>query len=481
MRVLVTGATGYIGGRLVPRLLAEGHEVRCVVRAPAKLEQRPWRGAVDVVAGDVLDAESLKKAATGCDAAYYLVHQMASGDDFEDRDRAGADNFRRAAEEAGLYRIVYLGGLAPARGDLSPHLRSRLDVGRLLAEGATPVTELRAAVIIGSGSLSFEMLRYLTEVLPVMTTPRWVRTRCQPVAVRDVIERLVRAVDDKSTSDRVEEVGGPDVLTYQEMMAIYAEEAGLRKRVVIPLPFLSPRLSSVWVGLVTPLPPRVARPLVESLRHEVVVKEPSRAVPAPTPYREAVRRALDRIPEGVTTRWSDAGYDSPWRPTAGDPDWAGGTIMTDSRVIPTDAAPEHVFWAFSRIGGDVGYYGLNWAWRLRGLFDRLIGGTGLRRGRRHPSHVRVGEAIDFWRVESIEPNRRLRLHAEMRLPGEAWLEWHAAPADGGTDLVQTAVFRPRGLWGRIYWYAMLPAHAVVFPTMARRIAAVAEERGYSCR
>jgi uncharacterized protein YbjT (DUF2867 family) len=483
MHVLVTGATGYIGGRLVPLLLEAGHRVRCMARRPAKLDLMPWRDRVEVVPGDVLDPESLERAAAGCDAAFYLVHGMAGGGGFEERDREGAANFRDAAESAGLRRIVYLGGLGP-RGDadLSPHLSSRHEVGEVLASGTTPVTELRAAVIIGSGSLSFEMLRYLTEVLPVMTTPRWVKTRCQPVAVRDILQLLLRAVEDESGESRVLDVGGPDVLTYREMMQVYAEEAGLRRRLILPLPLLGLRLSSLWIGLVTPLPPRVARPLVESLSSEVVVGEQDAAGVFPfeaTPYREAVRRALANLPDRVPTRWSDAAP-QPALPYPGDPEWSGGTVFVDQREIPTDADPRHVYWAFSRIGGDVGYYGLSWAWQLRGILDQLVGGVGLRRGRRHPEELREGEAVDFWRVDRVEPGRLLRLHAEMRLPGEAWLEWEIVPTNGGSDLVQRAIFMPRGLAGRLYWAAMYPFHTAIFPKMACRIAATAEERGYAC-
>ncbi|MCJ7725755.1 MAG: SDR family oxidoreductase [Acidimicrobiia bacterium] len=476
MRVLVTGATGYIGGRLVPRLLAAGHEVICLARRPEKLDDLPWRGSVEVVAGDVLDITQIEAAAAGCRVGYYLVHSMAAGKDFAAVDQTGASNFRDAAERVGLQRIVYLGGMGTDEG-LSPHLASRHEVGAILASGPTPVTELRAAVIIGSGSLSFEMLRYLTDVLPAMTTPRWVRTRCQPIAVRDILDLLVRSADDEGDS-RVAEVGGPDVLTYQEMMQIYAEEAGLRRRVIIPVPLLTPRLSSLWVGLVTPLPPSVARPLVESLRHEVVITDPASPT-SPTPYRQAVRDALSALPSAADTRWSDA--DSiPAHPAPGDPEWSGGTIYQDLRLIPTDALPHHTYWACTRIGGDVGYYGMNWAWRLRGMIDRMVGGVGLRRGRRHPEQLRAGEALDFWRVDRLIPNQMLRLHAEMRLPGDAWLEWSIVPTGEGSDLVQIARFQPRGLMGRLYWYAMAPFHSVIFPRMAAKMAATAEERGYAC-
>ncbi len=482
MKILVTGATGYIGGRLVPELLQAGHDVRCMVRRPAKLDTLPWRSSVEVVAGDVTDPDSLKEAAAGCDTAYYLVHSMAGGKGFAEQDRQGAANFRDAAAEASLQRIVYLGGLGPTGGKLSKHLSSRHEVGDVLASGSTPVTQLRAAVIIGSGSLSFEMLRYLTEVLPVMTTPRWVRTSCQPVAVRDVLSVLVQAIEDPSPESRTLDLGGPDVLTYRNMMKMYAAEAGLHRRWIIPLPLLSLRLSSLWVGLVTPLPPRVARPLIESLRSEVVVgdHDASQVFPFdPTPYREAVQRAIAHLPDDVATRWPDA-EPQPAHPYPGDPAWSGGTVFVDHREIPTDADPCHVHWAFSRIGGDVGYYGLNWAWRLRGIADQLVGGVGLRRGRRHPEELREGEVVDFWRVDQVIPERMLRLHAEMKLPGEAWLEWEIVPTEEGSDLVQRAIFQPRGLSGRFYWLTMLPFHTAIFPKMARRIAATAEERGYAC-
>jgi uncharacterized protein YbjT (DUF2867 family) len=482
MRIRVTGATGYIGGRLVPRLLKAGHEVVCVARRPEKLDDLPWSDQVTVVQGDVLDAIRIKEIAAGCDAGYYLVHSMAAGKGFANADQQGAANFRAAADAASMRRIVYLGGMGPDDDSLSPHLASRHEVGKVLANGATPVTELRAAVIIGSGSMSFEMLRYLTEVLPVMTTPRWVRTRCQPTAVSDILDLLVRAVDDEDPASKVLEVGGPDVLSYQDMMQIYAEEAGLRRRVIIPVPLLSPRLSSLWVGLVTPLPPSVARPLVESLRHEVVVVDRDAADVFPferTPYRQAVRDALASLPGGSETRWSDA-ESSPAHPVPGDPEWSGGTVFEDRRLVPTDALPHHMFWACTRIGGDVGYYGMTWAWRLRGFLDQLVGGVGLRRGRRHPEQLRTGEAVDFWRVDQIVPDQMLRLHAEMRLPGEAWLEWRIIPTGEGADLVQTARFQPRGLLGRVYWFAMVPFHSVIFPRMAAKMAATAEERGYAC-
>jgi len=476
MRILVTGATGYIGGRLIPRLLDAGHEVRCLTRHPERLDLQPWRDQVEVVTGDALEQAVTKEAALGCDAAYYLIHNMDSGRGFEESDRVCAANFARAAEAAGLDRIVYLGALGEPASSHSRHLASRHEVGRILATGPTPVSELRASIVIGSGSLSFEMIRYVTEAMPIMTTPRWVRTQCQPIAITDVLDALVDAVEHEGS--RIVDLGGPDVLTYGQMIQIYAQEARLRRRRFIGLPVSAPRLSSWWVGLVTPLPTSTARRLIEGLRSEVIVRSVDRRI-GDTSYRVAVARALERLPSGVTTRWSDAGV-SPATPHPADPEWSGGTTYVDRRVIPTDADMTHLYWAFSRIGGDNGYYWLDWAWRIRGVLDQLVGGVGLRRGRRHPTDVRSGEAIDFWRVESVEPGQNLRLRAELRIPGDAWLEWEAHPTEAGSDLVQSAWFRPRGLWGRMYWWFMLPAHRAVFPRMAMRIAAKGEERDWQC-
>jgi uncharacterized protein YbjT (DUF2867 family) len=475
---LVTGATGYIGGRLVPRLLEQGHRIRCMTRDPGRLSLDPWRDQVEVVRGDVLDPATLAAALDGCDFAYYLVHSMGHADDFGEVDRTGAENFRKAADNAGLERIVYLGGLGRTDERLSKHLASRQEVGRILASGSTPVTEVRAAVIIGAGSVSFEMLRYLTEVLPVMTTPKWVRTRCQPIAIRSVLEILTGVLEDEPVS-RVLEVGGPEILSYEEMMQIYAEEAGLRRRLIIPVPVLSPGLSSRWIGLVTPLPVGVARPLVDSLKNEVIVTDDTARRLFPheqIEYREAVRRALDRTTSReVETRWSDAAT-SPALPLPTDPSWSGGARFEDRRIVHSDAAAEKVFWAFTRIGGEVGYYGFQWAWQLRGLLDSIVGGVGLRRGRRHPEDLRPGEALDFWRVREVEPGSRLLLEAEMKLPGDAWLEWTAEPDGTGSKLTQTATFVPRGLLGRLYWFSLVPFHNPIFGNMARRIASAAEDR-----
>ncbi|MFZ0013247.1 MAG: SDR family oxidoreductase [Acidimicrobiia bacterium] len=481
MRVLVTGATGYIGGRLVPRLREEGHDVRCLVRDRSKLESSPWRDDVEIVVADVLEPGTLPAALEGCDAAFYLIHSMDGGsEDFDQRDQTAAHNFAEAAAGSRLQRIVYLGGLGEG-ADLSKHLSSRQSVGHILAQGETPVTELRAGVIIGSGSVSFEMLRYLTEVLPVMVTPRWVQTMCQPIAVGDALETLVRALTPADEEDHIHEIGGPGQLSYEQMMQIYAEVAGLPRRRIIRVPVLSPTLSSHWVGLVTPVPPGVAKPLVDSLRNEVIVSDNSFAEDAVhelTPYRLAVAKALQRSEDlEVQTRWSDAAS-SPAMPYPDDPDWSGGTELKDVQTRLTAASPDDVYWAVTRIGGPTGYYSMDWAWGLRGLLDTLVGGVGLRRGRRHPEQLRTGEALDFWRVVDVEPGRGLKLFAEMKTPGDAWLSFEVEATSEGSELTQTALFRPRGLLGRLYWWTMLPFHLAIFGRMASRIVEAAEQRSH---
>lgn len=489
-RVLVTGATGYIGGRLVPELLAAGHEIRCLARTPDKLADRDWHDEVEVVEADVLEPSSLADALDGVDAAYYLIHSMDGEKDFGSRDRQAAENFRDAAAAAGVGQIVYLGGLGHLTEEdekLSRHLSSRHQVGEVLADGPVPVTELRAAIIIGSGSASFEMLRNLVEVLPVMVTPRWVDTRCQPIAIRDVLYYLVNVIETEEAKDRILEIGGPDVMTYRELMQSYAGIAGLRHRQIVTVPVLTPKLSSHWVGLVTPLPTGLAKPLVESLTTEVVVRDDAitRILPRDTvPFTRAVELALQRIQDlEVSTTWASAElarsrragtHDATAEPSATDPSWAGGTVLTDERTMRCEAPPEQLFATVMGIGGEQGYFSSNLLWSVRGILDALIGGIGMRRGRRHPSDLRAGEALDFWRVDEIVPGEMLRLRAEMKVPGDAWLEFRVRPDGEHSILEQRARFAPRGLWGRVYWHSLWPFHLLVFPRMAARIAVAAE-------
>ncbi|MBP2339911.1 uncharacterized protein YbjT (DUF2867 family) [Saccharothrix coeruleofusca] len=479
MRCLVTGATGYLGGRLVPRLIAAGHRVRCLVRDPAKLRDVPWAGEVEVVRGDVLDRASLDAAARDVDVVHYLVHSLHQAD-FAVADRRGAVNTARAAEAAGVRRIVYLGGLHPPGAALSPHLASRKEVGEVFLASSVPAVVLQAAVVIGSGSASFEMLRYLTERLPVMVTPRWVRNRVQPIAVRDVLRYLVEAVELPARVNRTFDIGGPEVLTYLEMMLRYARVAGLRPRRVLPVPLLTPRLSAHWVNLVTPVPRSIAVPLIESLVHEVVCREHDvdEHLPGPlTGYDEAVALALARVRDAeVETRWSGASVPgAPSDPLPSDPAWSGGSSYVDVRERRSAAAPERLWEVVEGIGGDRGWYSFPPAWAVRGWLDRLVGGVGLRRGRRDPRRLHVGEALDWWRVEEVERGRLLRLRAEMRVPGLAWLELRVAPGgDGGSVYRQRAVFVPRGLAGHLYWWLVWPFHGVVFGGMVRNITSEAE-------
>jgi len=465
-RVLVAGASGYIGSRLVPKLLVRGHAVRCLVRSQRSLEESPWRERVDVVVGD-LDGD-VSEAMDGMDAAVYLVHSIGEGTGWAEGELRHAGHFRSAAERHSIERIVYLGGLGEDGSALSEHLRSRHRVGAELAAGPVAVTELRAAVVIGSGSASFEMLRYLTEVLPVMVTPKWVRTPCQPIAVGDVLHYLTAAIEHPVPIAGVVGIGGPDVVSYAQMMSMYAEEAGLSRRVLVPVPVLTPRLSSHWVGLVTPVPASLARPLVESLVNAVVVTD-DRAMQLSavrrTPLRNAIREALAvPAPPG------------PSHALPTDPAWSGGTELTDVRVRTSTATPAAVWAAVCRIGGERGWHAGEWLWHMRGWADQVFGGPGLRRGRIDPERLEQGDPLDFWRVEAVDPLRRLRLHAEMRLPGEAWLEWALDEQDDeGARITQTARFRPRGLLGRVYWAAVRPFHHVVFPGLLEGIVRDAEQ------
>ena len=469
-RVLVTGATGYVGGRLVPKLIEDAHPVRCLVRTPAKLANAPWLDQVEIVRG-AIDGP-LAEAMADVETAVYLVHGIGEGPDWVAKETRDAEHFRLAAQEAGVQRIVYLGGMGADDSRLSQHLSSRHSVGRTLADGPIPVTELRAAVIIGSGSASFEMLRYLVEVLPVMVTPKWVTTRSQPIAISDVLDYLVKAIDAQEPLRGVYEIGGPDVVSYAQMMAIYAEEAGLKRRRLIPVPVLTPRLSSHWVGLVTPVPASLARPLVDSLVNEVVVRD-SRTLDDFGPPKRSLREAI-RLALGVTSRHEvPTSFTSadlqPFRTYATDPAWSGGTVLHDVRVSDTSSSPEAVFAAVTSLGGEKGWHSGERLWQLRGLFDLLWGGPGLRRGRSHPTALGEGDFVDFWRVESLVAPHLLRLHAEMVLPGEAWLQWTIEGTASGSRVTQDATFKPRGLLGRAYWYAVAPFHFLVFPGLLKGI------------
>jgi uncharacterized protein YbjT (DUF2867 family) len=474
---LVTGATGYIGGRLVPRLLELDHEVRCLSRDPDKLADVPWVDSVEIARGDVLDPDSLSPALEGIDVVYYLVHSLAS-QDFAERDRRAATCLGEAARDAGVQRIVYLGGLVP-EGATSEHLGSRAEVGDILLRSGVPTVVLQAGVIIGSGSVSFEMVRYLTENLPVMVTPKWVRNRIQPIAVRDVLHYLTGALDIAPAVNRAFDIGGPQVLTYAEMMQRYAAVAGLPRRRIFGVPVLTPRLSSYWINLVTPVPKAVAAPLIESLAHEVVCREHDidEHVPPPaggtTGYDQAVRLALQRLKDAqVDTRWSTAEVArAPAEPLPSDPQWSGGSVYLDLRARRTGTDPHALWRVIEGIGGERGWYSFPLAWSARGYVDRLIGGVGHRRGRRDPDRLRSGEALDWWRVERLERGRLLLLRAEMRLPGRAWLELRVEPEESGRGAIycQRAVFVPRGLAGHAYWWAISPFHSAVFGGMARNI------------
>ncbi len=466
-RIAVAGASGYIGGRLVPRLIADGFAVRCLVRSPEKLSAFAWAAdpAVEIRRADLEHPASLAEALDGCEAAYYLVHSMLSaGAAYARHDRQLALHFATAAKAAGVGRIVYLGGLGETGPDLSEHLSSRREVESALASTGVPVTVLRAAMIIGSGSASFEILRYLVERLPVMITPRWVHTLSQPIAVRNVIGYLAGCLKVPETVGGVFDIGGPEVLCYRDIMRIMAEELGVRRRWIIPVPVLTPRLSSYWIHLITPLTHDIAKPLAEGLKNPVVCREDRITLLVPQTLltvRESIRGALSSMAENkVETNWAMAG------PIPGDPDWAGGTVFRDSRTVAIDAPAAAAFRAVCRVGGGHGWYAADWLWQLRGWMDRLVGGPGLRRGRRDPERVGFGEALDFWRVTGYERDRRLALRAEMKLPGEALLEFCIEPGpDTGCTLRQTALFKPRGLFGLLYWYAVVPFHHIVFRGM----------------
>ena len=474
-KILVLGSTGYIGGRLVPRLVQAGYPVRCLVRDPRKLEGRGWNG-VEVVPGDVLDRDSLQRAMEGCRIAYYLVHSMGGvGGDFVLRDRRGALNMAKAAAAASLERIIYLGGLGDRSSSLSPHLRSRNEVGQLLASGPVPVTEFRAAMIIGSGSASFDMMHALVNRLPLMVAPKWVQTRSQPISVRDVLQYLLDCLTVPESTGVTIDIGGADILSYREMMLRFAHLLRLRRWIIV-VPVLTPRLSSLWMNLVTPISASIARPLIEGLRSEMLCENDlaRRLFPfQPRGFDEAVAKALRRVQDfSVESTWSDA------------TSVAGGEelplegerhVLSDTQRVETRAPAARVYQAFAGIGGANGWYYAYFLWKVRGFLDKLIGGVGLRRGRRHPTELVPGEALDFWRVEAVVPGERILLRAEMKVPGRAWLEFRVDPSGRGHSLLtQTALFYPRGLWGLLYWYGIYPAHVLVFRGMARAVVRRAE-------
>ena len=476
-KILVTGASGYVGGRLIQELLIKNFDVRVMVRDPRKISGQPWFSKVSVAQASAEHPDELDKALAGIDTAFYLIHSINTGSNFDETEARIAQNFAEAAQRQKVKQIVYLGGIANDK-NISKHLQSRKQTGISLASTSVPVMEIRAGIIIGSGSASFEMLRHLTHRLPVMTTPKWVLNRTQPIAIRDVLWYLEHAAELTQPVKGIFDIGGPEVLTYEEMMQTFAKISGLPKRVIVKVPVLTPALSSMWIGLVTPVPTSIARPLVHSLISEVVA-DPSRSIdaiiPKPVegllPLATAIELALSKISANtVETRWSDAkSLTAPWAKAQSDPEWAGEKTFSDKRVRETDIPAALVWEAIEKIGGDHGWYGAGHLWYLRGLMDRMLGGVGLRRGRRDPDHLHIGDALDLWRVEELIPGQKLRLYAEMILPGKAWLQFEVSTVDGKTRVVQEALFSPRGLGGQLYWLVVAPFHTLIFPTMLRNI------------
>jgi uncharacterized protein YbjT (DUF2867 family) len=472
-RILLTGATGYVGGRLLKALEKRGYRVRCLARRPEYLNSRVAEGT-EVVAGDLLDAAGLTAAFANIDVAYYLVHSMGSKFDFASQDRAGAEHFASAAKAAGVKRIIYLGGLGKDTGELSPHLRSRQEVGRILRRSGVPTIEFQASIIIGSGSLSFEMIRNLVERLPLMITPKWVRVNAQPIFIDDVVRYLLDALEVNIAGSRVYQIGGAEVISYSGIIGEYARQRGL-KRVMIPVPFLTPGLSSLWLNLITPVYARIGRKLIDSIRHPTIVRN-TEAVQdfdfQPLGVRAAISKVLRKEEQYFNeTRWSDSlSSAGPIRA------WGGvkfGNRILDHRCVTVSSTLAQAFRPIARIGGETGWYYGNFWWRLRGVFDYLVGGVGLRRGRRDPEKIRVGESIDFWRVEAFEPEKRLRLFAEMKLPGRAWLEFQVQSQGSEVEICQTANFDPLGVQGLLYWYVLYPLHALIFRGMLKEIASQA--------
>jgi uncharacterized protein YbjT (DUF2867 family) len=467
--IMLTGATGYVGGRLLKILEQRGYRVRCMARRPDILTSRVST-STQVVEGNVLDINSLQVALKGVRVAYYLIHSMSSEGSFEEIDRKAAHNFGEVAKAAGVERIIYLGGLGNDEDELSPHLRSRQEVGNILRKSGIPLVEFRASIVIGSGSLSFQLIRSLVERLPIMITPKWVQVAAQPIAIEDLIEYLEAALYLPDSGSRVYEIGGADQVSYADIMRIYGSCRNIAVR-MIPVPLLSPYISSLWLGLITPLYARIGRKLIQSIVHPTVVREKSALKDfniKPMGVNAAIRRAIDKEDKEFSeTRWSDSISSSGKMPS-----WLSksfGSRLFDSRTIKVNLPPEVLFKPIQRIGGETGWYSWNWLWQLRGFFDLLVGGVGMRRGRAHFDILRVGDTLDFWRVEEYEPNHLLRLTAEMKLPGRAWLEFEVLGDDLSSTIRQTAIFDPVGLLGLVYWYALYPLHQLVFAGMLRGI------------
>ena len=485
--ILVTGASGYVGGRLVRDLNEDKCAVRVLVRDAQKVKDQPWVKDVEIVEGNANSPDDLRRALRGVHTAFYLLHSINAGKNFDEVESAMARNFAAAAEAENVSQIIYLGGIANDK-NRSQHLASRMNTGSQLASGKVPVLELRAGIIIGSGSASFEMLRHLTHRLPIMTTPKWVSNLTQPISIRDALYYLRKCAALPAPISKICDIGGQEVLSYADMMQKFAKLSGLRKRWIIQVPVLTPKLSSLWIGFVTPVPTSLARPLVESLISEVVAdpKKSIDSIIAPPPegfidVEGAIKLALSKIADhDVITRWSDAAYPTaPWQKAQSDPEWAGEMVLRDRREQATDASAPALWQAIESIGGDNGWYGADFLWYMRGLLDRLVGGVGLRRGRRDPVTLRIGDSLDFWRVEELDRGARLKLYAEMILPGKAWLEFSIAEENGKRIVRQEASFSPRGLGGQLYWYAVLPFHIFVFPTMMRNLIRKANRTDYA--